>query len=106
MSATSSEVRTGSAGRRLWRVREHRQAVERTDHGLHGARCHPGVQGRGLQLRMPQQHLDDANINAVFEQVSGEAVTQGMRPDPLGDPCGMGGLGSNTMHLPGADGLR
>jgi len=34
---------------------------------------------------MPEQRLDDADIDAVLEQMCGEAVPQGVGSDPLGD---------------------
>ena len=41
---------------------------------------------RGLfQVAMAQQHLDGAQIGAVFEQMSGEAVPQGMRMDLISE---------------------
>ena len=79
MSATSSEGRTRSTGRRSLRLREHAQAVERADHRLHRFGRHPGVKRRSLQLGVPQQDLDDADIDAVFEQVGSKAVAQRMR---------------------------
>ena len=50
------------------------QAVERADHSLHRFGCHPGVKRRSLQLGVPQQDLDDADIDAVFEPVGSKAV--------------------------------
>ena len=32
-----------------------------------------------------EQRLDDADIDAILEQVRGEAVPQGVRANPLGD---------------------
>ena len=40
---------------------------------------------RGLQVGMAEQLLDDAEIGAAGEQVSGERMTQGVRGDRPGD---------------------
>ena len=44
-----------------------------------------GVERGRLQLRVAEQHLDHANVDALFEQVGGEAVPQRMRRHALGD---------------------
>src|SRR5271156_12449 len=38
-----------------------------------------GVERRCLQLGVAQQHLDHANIDALLEQMRGEAMSQRMR---------------------------
>ena len=38
---------------------------------------------------MPEQRLDDADVDAVLEQVGRKAVTQRVRPDTLGDIRGL-----------------
>ena len=42
-------------------------------------------------------------IDAVFEQVRGEAVAQGVGSDALVDIGGFSGLDNDTAELPGAD---
>jgi hypothetical protein len=44
-----------------------------------------GVERGRLQLGVAEQDLDYADVNLLFEQVSGEAVPQGVRRDSLGD---------------------
>ena len=44
-----------------------------------------GVERRRLQLGVSEQHLDHANIDALLEQMGGEAVPQGMRRHALGN---------------------
>src|ERR1044071_3636728 len=46
---------------------------------------HLGVSGGGLERRVAQQPLDDANVGAGLEQVRGEAVPQRMSGDALGE---------------------
>src|SRR5215469_17925202 len=83
MSATSSETGTASAGRRaLWyglRGREHAEPVERTDHGAHRACGDLGVERGGVEPHMAEQGLDDADIDAVLQQMRGKAVSQRVR---------------------------
>ena len=55
---------------------------------------------------MPEQDLDDADVDAVLQQVGREAVAQRVRPDPLGDVRGLRRLDDDAMELPGADRLH
>jgi hypothetical protein len=43
------------------------------------------VRGSGGLMWIPA-HLDDADIDAVLQEVGGEGVAQGMGTHPLGDP--------------------
>ncbi len=38
-----------------------------------------GIERRGLELGVTEQHLDDANVDVLLEQVGGEAVPQGVQ---------------------------
>ena len=49
---------------------------------------------------MAEQRLDDADVDAVLEQVRGEAVPQRVRPDPLADARGVSRLDDDTVQLP------
>ena len=55
---------------------------------------------------MTEQHLDDADIDAIFEQVRGEAVAQGVRSDTLVDIRGLGCLDDDPIELARADRRR
>ena len=52
------------------------------------------------------QATDDPDIDAVFQEVGGEAVPQRVRPDPLGDVGRLRRLDDDPMELPGADRLE
>src|SRR5258708_21322898 len=106
MSATSSEARTASAGRCDLSGTEHAELVERAGHGTHRSGRDLGVEGGVVQLRVPEQDLDDADINAVLEEMGGETVPQRVRSDPLGDLRGLCRLDDDAMELPGADWLH
>ena len=59
-----------------------------------------GVERGRIQLGVPEQNLDDANIDILLEQVGGKAVAQRVRRHPLLD-LGRGGGGMNgTIELP------
>src|SRR5580693_2446777 len=106
MSATSSEARTASAGGCDFRGPEHAKLVERAGHGAHRSGRDLGVEGGVVQLRVPEQDLDDADINTVLQEMGGETVAQRVRSDPLGDLRGLCRLDDEAMELPGADRLH
>ena len=60
-----------------------------------------GVKRRGVELGMAEQRLDHADIDALLEQVRGEAVPQRVRRHALGDPRGLGGGADNAAELAG-----
>src|SRR5918993_4123048 len=84
MSATSSEARTDSAAGHDRFGPHHRELVERAGYGAHRPRRHLGVEGGVLELGVAEQRLDHPDVDAVLEQVGGEAVAQRMRADALG----------------------
>jgi hypothetical protein len=45
-----------------------------------------GVERGRLQLGVAEQHLDHPDVDVLFEQMGGEAMTQGVRRDAFGDP--------------------
>src|SRR3546814_13548872 len=55
---------------------------------------------------MTEQHLDDADIDAILEQVRGEAVAQGVRSDTLVDIRGLGCLDDDPLELARTDRRR
>ena len=66
---------------------------------------HLGVEGGVLQLGVAEQRLDDADVDAVLQQVRGKAVAQRMRSNPLGDVRCARRLDDDPVQLPGADRL-
>jgi len=42
-----------------------------------------GVERRRIELLVPEQHLDHANVGLLFEQVRGKAVPQRVQMDGL-----------------------
>src|SRR3546814_19023208 len=75
-------------------------------HRAHRLRCDLRVKGGGVECGMTEHHLDDADIDAILEQVRGEAVAQGVRSDTLVDIRGLGCLYDDPIELARADRRR
>jgi hypothetical protein len=73
---TGPYVRKTSAtsGTEALRVLRAVQLLQRTDHFAQQVGGDLGVERSGLQLLVPEQDLDHADIDLLFEQVGGEAV--------------------------------
>ena len=99
MSATSSAGRDtraalqagGSTSPRAQR----REALERAHDLADRLGGDAGVERRGVELGVPEQHLDHPDIDVLLEQMGGEAVPQGVRRHALVDlghiGCGVAG---------------
>src|SRR3954470_19736613 len=89
MSATSRAGRGMSAGalcRRLaWLHPYRREPIERAHDHADGVGSDPRIERRGLELGVPEQDLDHADVDVLLQQVGREAVAQRVRRDPLGD---------------------
>jgi hypothetical protein len=71
----------------------------------HRSSRHLGVESGVLQLGVTEQRLDDADVDAVLQQMRGEAVAQRMRPNPLVDARCPRRLDDDPVQLSGADRL-
>ena len=58
----------------LFVLRDQRKPIERAGHRPHRLGCDLRVKGGGAQRGVAEQHLDDADIDAVFEKMGGEAM--------------------------------
>src|SRR5205085_12134687 len=58
-----------------------------------------GIERRGVELGMAEQHLDDADVDVLLEQVGGEAVPQGVQRDALIDLRHLGGGMAGAIEL-------
>src|SRR4051794_14292440 len=89
MSATSRAGRAMSAGaldgRLVWLHRQRREPIERAHDHADGVGGDARIERGGLELGVPEQHLDHADVDVLLQQVSREAVAQRVRRDPLGD---------------------
>ena len=97
MSATSS------AGRRHGSSLQGLQGLERTDHLAQNIGGDLGIQRRGLQFLVTEQHLDNPNVHLLFQQMRGKAVPQRMHRDALVDPGGLGGGMDGPVELARAE---
>ena len=62
-----------------------------------------GVDHGGTDVRVPQQGLDGANVRTPLQKMSGEAVPQCMRTDPLADSCLADDFGNGLVDGAGVE---
>src|SRR6516165_340679 len=84
MSATSTAGRDNGRVLGGW-LHLVQQQVERTGHLTDRLNGDAGVERRRVQLLVSEQHLDDADIGLLLQQMRSKAVPQGMNPDAFGD---------------------
>ena len=58
------------------------------------------IKRRRFQLLVPEQDLNDADVDLLLQQVSGERVTQAMHRDRLIDSRRRGGSMDGAVELP------
>src|SRR6516164_8468986 len=81
MSATSTAGRdTGRAS-----AGHLQQQVERARHLADRADGDAGVERRRIELFVPEQHLDDADIGLLFQEMGGKAMPQCVDADTFGN---------------------
>ena len=85
-----------------WRFVLHQghQPVERAGHRLDRAGRDLGVERGRLELGVPEQHLDDPDIDILLQEVRGKAVPQGVRADLLADAGDLSRFLHRAMQLP------
>src|SRR6266567_5673921 len=59
----------------------------------------PGIERRGVELGVTEQHLDDADIDVLLQQMGGEAVPQGVQRDALVDVRHLSGSVAGAVEL-------
>ena len=83
-----------------------RERVQRTGGSAEMTLREMQVDGGLFQIVMSQQHLDGARVCAGFQQMSGEAVAQRMRVNPLVLESGaLSGMPAGLVNDFGGDGL-
>src|SRR5215471_15060288 len=86
MSATSTAGRDNGRAS----ARHFYQEVERACYLAERADGDAGVERRRIELLVPEQHLDDADIGLLFQEMGGKAVPQRVNTDTFGNagtPC-------------------
>src|SRR5512145_2153832 len=102
MSATSGETRSVSAARARRATRPAASGGRRDDEVLERAPdvadgpCGDlAIERRGVELLVPEQHLDHTDVDLLLQEMGGEAVPERVERDALVDPghlrCGMAG---------------
>ena len=87
----------------LLALHQRRQMLERTGHRADRLGRDARVERGRIELAVPQQDLDHADIDILFQQMGGEAVAQRMGRHPLPDPSRFGRLMDRAVDLPGRD---
>src|SRR5215472_18894722 len=82
------------------------EMLERTRHCPDRLGGDAGVERGRIQLGVAEQHLDNANIDILLEQVSGKAVPQGVRTDTLLDASGFRSLMDSPVDLARRNGFE
>ena len=82
------------------------QALQRADHFAQQVGGHLGIEDRGLDLLVSEQHLDDPDVDLLFQQVGGEAMPKGVHRHPLVDPGRQRGGVHGAVELAGAQRLN
>ena len=90
-----------SHGRSLGRSRR----LQRTDDFAQRFGCHLGIQRSGIEPLVPEQHLDDANIDLLFQQVRRKTVAKRMHANTLVDTGCLRGITHGAVELTRAQGL-
>src|SRR3954449_12323975 len=77
MSATSRAGRSTSAGaldgRLVWLQRQPREPIERAHDRADGVGGDARIERRGLELGVPEQHSDHADVEVLVQTVGGAA---------------------------------
>ena len=63
-----------------WRSYLGEQQVERAGDLADRLDGDTGIERRGVELLVPEQHLNDSDVGLPFEQMRGEAMAQGVNP--------------------------
>src|ERR1700758_4692221 len=106
MSATSSSERTAGSAAGALALHQQLEALERTGHRPDRLGGDTGVKRGGVELGMPEQHLDDADVDILLEQMRGEAVPQCMGRHLLANAGRLRCLMDGAVELAGRDRLE
>jgi hypothetical protein len=78
---------------------ERREPVQWTHDFANEVGGHLGVARRGVELGMPEQDLNHANVDVLLQQMRGEAVAQRVRSHPSGQRSQFGSHMADAIEL-------
>ena len=81
------------------------QALQGTDHLAQQVGSHLGIENRGLDLLVSEQHLDDPDIDLLFQQVSCKRVSKRVHRHALVNPGRQRSSVHGAVELAGAQRL-
>ena len=84
----------------LLALHQRRQMFERTGHRADRLGRDASVERGRIELAVPQQDLDHADIDILFQQMGGKAVAQRMGRHPFPDASRFGRLVDRAVDLP------
>src|SRR5437867_3713825 len=99
MSAISRAGRATRLAASRGRVDRDSELLERAPDFADGLGGDLGVKRRGVELLVPQQHLDHANVDLLLKQMGGEAVPERVERDALVDPSRLRRGMAGTVEL-------
>src|SRR5258708_36067868 len=98
-TSAPSRVGRGIASVSGRRCRLHIQKFEWALDFPDGVDCHPCVAGGGCNVTMAEQILDHVNVDALFQEMGGEAMPQRVHGDRFIEPRGLNGAMADALQL-------
>src|ERR1017187_5979741 len=106
MSAISSAGRMADSVAGACPIPDQRHdLIERTGHRADGPGRHPRIKCGVVELGVSEQNLDHADVDAILEQMRGEAVAQRVRAYVFCKTGGLCSLVDDAPELAGGDWL-
>src|SRR5665213_4035013 len=97
-TSATSKVGRGIAGASGRRCHLHVQKFERALDLPDGVDCHTCIAGGGRNVTMAEQILNHVNVDALFQEIGGEAVPQRVHGDGLVEAGGCDRLAARPLQ--------
>src|SRR5258708_21868967 len=88
-----------TSGGRLGLLQLARDGIERAHDLADRLGGDAGIERRGIELGVAEQHLDHSDIDVLFQKMGGKAVPECVRRYPLVDPGHVGSRMAGAMEL-------
>src|SRR5579864_1010364 len=98
-TSATSRIGRGIVGVSGRRCHLHVQKFERALDLPDGVDCHPCIAGGSRDITMAEQILNHVNVDTLFQQMGGKAVTQRVHGDRFIEPCGLNGAMADALYL-------